>query len=43
MPEIALLSVVVEFSDDSGRTYLSLARRGDQLMLLHHAPAHQAA
>ena len=33
----------VEFSDDSGRTYASLALRGDQLMLLHHAPAHQAA
>jgi hypothetical protein len=33
----------VEFSDDSGRTYASLALRGDQLMLLHHAPSHQAA
>lgn len=33
----------VEFSDDSGRTYASLALRSDQLMLLHHAPSHQAA
>jgi hypothetical protein len=33
----------VEFSDDSGRTYASLALRCDQLMLLHHAPSHQAA
>jgi hypothetical protein len=33
----------VEFSDDSGRTYASLALRTDQLMLLHHAPSHQAA
>ena len=33
----------VEFSDDSGRTYASLGLRADQLMLLHHAPSHQAA
>jgi hypothetical protein len=33
----------VEFSDDSGRTYASLALRGDQLMRLHHEPSHQAA
>jgi hypothetical protein len=33
----------VEFSDDSGRTYASLALRADQLMLLLHAPSHQAA
>jgi hypothetical protein len=33
----------VEFSDDSGRTYASLPVRADQLMLLHHAPSHQAA
>ena len=33
----------VEFSDDSGRTYASLALRGDQLMRLHHEPRHQAA
>jgi len=33
----------VEFSDDSGRTYASLALRTDQLMRLHHEPSHQAA
>jgi hypothetical protein len=33
----------VEFSDDSGRTYASLAFRADQLMRLHHQPSHQAA
>jgi hypothetical protein len=33
----------VEFSDESGSTYASLALRGDQLMRLHHAPANQAA
>lgn len=33
----------VEFSDDSGRTYASLALRSDQLMRLHHEPSHQAA
>lgn len=33
----------VEFSDDSGKTYASLALRADQLMRLHHAPSHQAA
>ena len=33
----------VEFSDDSGRTYASLALRADQLMRLHHQPSHQAA
>lgn len=33
----------VEFSDDSGRTYASLALRGNQLMRLHHEPSHQAA
>ena len=33
----------VEFSDDSGRTYGSLALRADQLMRLHHQPSHQAA
>jgi hypothetical protein len=26
----------VEFSDDEGRTYASLALRGDQVMVLHH-------
>lgn len=29
----------VEFSDDSGRTYASLALRADQLMVLHYHPA----
>ena len=33
----------VEFSDDEGRTYASLALRADQLLLLHHEPSHQAA
>ncbi len=33
----------VEFSDDRGRTYASLALRSDQLMRLHHEPSHQAA
>jgi len=33
----------VEFSDDSGRTYASLALRSDQLLRLHHKPSHQAA
>jgi hypothetical protein len=33
----------VEFSDDSGRTYASLALGSDQLMRLHHEPSHQAA
>ena len=29
----------VEFSDDSGRTYASLALRVDQLMRLHYLPS----
>ncbi len=33
----------VEFSNDSGRAYASLALRNDQLMRLHHEPSHQAA
>jgi uncharacterized protein DUF4926 len=33
----------VEFSDDSGRTYASLALRIDQLIRLHYEPSHQAA
>lgn len=33
----------VEFSDDDGRTYASLALRTDQLMRLLHQPSHQAA
>ena len=28
----------VEFSDDDGRTYASLALRADQLMVLHYRP-----
>jgi Domain of unknown function (DUF4926) len=28
----------VEFSDDDGRTYASLALRADQLMILHYRP-----
>ncbi len=33
----------VEFSDDSGQTYASLALRSDQFMRLYHEPSHQAA
>lgn len=32
----------VEFSDDHGRTYASLALPVDQLMVLHYAPARTA-
>jgi hypothetical protein len=28
----------VEFSDNDGRTYATLALRSDQLMVLHHQP-----
>jgi len=33
----------VEFSDENGSTYASLALHGDQLMPLHYKPGHQAA
>jgi hypothetical protein len=33
----------VEFSDDAGQTYASLALRANQLLQLHHEPDHQAA
>lgn len=33
----------VEFCDDEGRTYASVALRGDQLLELHYSPAHEAA
>jgi hypothetical protein len=33
----------VEFSDDSGQTYASLALHANQLMRLHYEPSHQAA
>ena len=33
----------VEFCDDLGRTYASLALRASQLMLLHHKPARRLA
>jgi hypothetical protein len=33
----------VEFSDDHGPTYASVAVRADQLMRLRHEPSHQAA
>ena len=33
----------VEFSDERGQTYASLALRNGQLLKLHHAPAHQVA
>ncbi len=28
----------IEFSDDQGKTYASLALRADQLLILHHRP-----
>lgn len=28
----------VEFSDNDGKTYATLALRADQLMVLHHSP-----
>jgi hypothetical protein len=33
----------VEFADDNGRTYATVALKADQLMRLHHEPVHQAA
>ena len=33
----------VEFSDDDGQTYASLAVRSDQLIRLRHEPVHRAA
>jgi hypothetical protein len=33
----------VEFSDDTGRTYASLALKAHDLLLLHHEPLHEAA
>ena len=33
----------VEFSDDDGQTYASLAFRAAQLLQLRHQPDHQAA
>ncbi len=32
----------VEFSDDDGRAYASLAVRADRLIVLHYAPASSA-
>jgi hypothetical protein len=32
----------VEFSDDSGQTYATLALRSDQLIRLHHQPGQAA-
>ena len=32
----------VEFSDDEGRTYATLALRADQLLELHHQPGKAA-
>jgi hypothetical protein len=36
-------SFEVEFSDDSGRTYASLALNAGDLLRLHHQPLHEAA
>ena len=33
----------VEFSDNNGRTYATLALKTSQLMLLHYAPLDQAS
>ena len=33
----------VEFSDDAGQTYASVALRGSQLLRLQHEPCHQVA
>jgi len=33
----------VEFSDNTGRTYATLALKTSQLMLLHYEPLHQAS
>ena len=33
----------VEFSDDNGRTYASLALRSNDILRLHHEPLHEAA
>jgi hypothetical protein len=33
----------VEFSDNDGRTYATLALKTAQLMLLHYEPMHQAS
>ena len=33
----------IEFCDDDGRTYATLALRAEQLMRLHHLPSQQAA
>ena len=33
----------VEFSDDAGRTYASLAVNARNLLRLHHEPFHEAA
>jgi hypothetical protein len=33
----------VEFSDDAGRTYASLAIASNDLLRLHHEPLHEAA
>jgi hypothetical protein len=33
----------VDFSDDDGRTYASLALKSGDLLRLHHEPLHEAA
>ena len=33
----------IEFCDDNGRTYAMVSLKAEQLMRLHHEPAHQAA
>jgi Domain of unknown function (DUF4926) len=31
----------IEFSDDTGRAYATVAMKAEQLMRLHHEPAHE--
>ncbi len=33
----------IEFCDNGGRTYASVALQADQLLRLHHEPFHEAA
>jgi hypothetical protein len=33
----------VEFADENGRAYAMVALKAEQLMRLHHEPAHRAA
>jgi hypothetical protein len=41
--DLALGVYEVEFCDNAGRTYAMVSLRSEQLMELHHEPAHKAA